>query len=97
MSRREQVLSKRAQILELAARHGASDVRLFGSVARGDEGPDSDVDFLVRMNQGRSLFDVGGLLMDLQDLLGCKVDVVTEHGGLKPRFRQAVAADLIRV
>jgi len=97
MSRREQVLAKRDEILELAARHGASDVRLFGSVARGDEHAESDVDFLVRMGQGRSLFDVGGLLMDLQDLLGCKVDLVTEHRSLKPRFREAVASDLIRL
>ena len=97
MSRREQVLSQREKILELASRHGASDVRLFGSVARGDDRAESDVDFLVKMERGRSLFDVGGFLADMEDLLGCKVDVVTEHRGLKPRFLAAVSGDLLPV
>jgi predicted nucleotidyltransferase len=69
---------KRADILRLAAQHGAYNVRIFGSVARGDAGPDSDVDVLVDLELGRSLFDLGGLLMDLQDLLGRKVHLVTE-------------------
>jgi predicted nucleotidyltransferase len=72
--------AKREEILRLAARHGARNIRIFGSVARGDAGPDGDLDVLVDMEPGRSLFDMGGLLMDLQDLLGCKVDVVTEKG-----------------
>ncbi|MBE3099867.1 MAG: nucleotidyltransferase family protein [Planctomycetes bacterium] len=72
--------AKREDILRLAASHGARNIRIFGSVARGDAGPDSDLDVLVDMEPGRSLFDMGGLLMDLQDLLGCKVDVVTEKG-----------------
>jgi predicted nucleotidyltransferase len=77
----EKILAeKRAEILELAARHGATRIRIFGSVARGHAGPESDVDFLVDLEPGRSLFDLGGLLMDLQDLLGRKVDVVTEKG-----------------
>ncbi len=74
----ELVQSKREAILEIAARRGAHNVRLFGSVARGEAGPDSDVDFLVELEPGRSLLDLGGLLMDLQDLLGRKVDVVTD-------------------
>ena len=69
---------KRDEILALAARHGASHVRVFGSVVRGEAGQDSDVDFLVELEEGRSLFDLGSLLMDLQDLLGRKVDIVTE-------------------
>lgn len=69
---------KRDAILALAARHGASNVRIFGSVAQGTAGEASDVDFLVDLEPGRSLFDLGGLLMDLEDLLGRKVDVVTE-------------------
>jgi predicted nucleotidyltransferase len=71
---------QRDQILALAAKRGAFNVRVFGSVARGEANPDSDVDFLVDMEDGRSLFDLGGLLYDLQELLQRKVDVVTEAG-----------------
>jgi len=70
---------KREQILSLAARHGARNVRVFGSAARGDAGPDSDVDFLVDLDADRSLLDLGGLLMDLRELLEREVDVVTER------------------
>ena len=77
----EEILKKkRDEILRTAARHGAYNVRVFGSAVRGEAGPDSDVDFLVEMEPGRSLFDLGGLLMDLQALLGREVDVVTERG-----------------
>ncbi len=86
----------RAEVLRLAAKYGATDVRVFGSVARGDADESSDIDFLVRMAPGRSLFDVGGLLMDLQDLLGRRVDVVTE-GGLRPRTRERVLRDAIPI
>jgi uncharacterized protein len=75
--------------LQIAAKHGARNVRVFGSVARGEARPDSDVDFLVDMEPGRTLFNIGGLLMDLRDLLGLNVDVVTEDG-LKPRIRDRV-------
>jgi predicted nucleotidyltransferase len=71
---------QREQILGLAAKHGAFNVRVFGSVARGDETLASDVDFLVDLEDGRSLFDLGGLLYDLQNLLHREVDVVTEAG-----------------
>jgi hypothetical protein len=77
------------EILQIAASHGAMDVRVFGSVARGDARPDSDVNFLVTMEPGRSLFDLGGLLMDLRDLLDYEVDVVTE-AGLRTRIRRRV-------
>ena len=80
---------KKKEIREIAAKHGARNVRVFGSVARGDARPDSDVDFLVDMEPGRTLLDLGGLLMDPRDLLGREVDVVTEHG-LKPRIRDRV-------
>jgi predicted nucleotidyltransferase len=70
---------RRQEILHIAARHGAYNVRVFGSTASGESGPDSDVDFLVDMEPGRSLFDMGGLLVELQDLLGRQVDVVTEQ------------------
>ncbi len=69
---------KRDAILALAAKYGASNVRIFGSVAEGKADEHSDVDFLVDMEPGRSLFDLGGLLMDLQELLSRRVDVVTE-------------------
>ena len=85
----EQVQSKRGEILQLAARRGARNVRLFGSVARDEAGLDSDVDFLVDLEPGRSLLDLGGLLMDLQSLLGRRVDVVTE-AGLRPRIRPRI-------
>ncbi|MEP6780513.1 MAG: nucleotidyltransferase family protein, partial [Gemmatimonadaceae bacterium] len=79
----------RGDVLRLAAQYGATDVRVFGSVARGDAGESSDIDLLVRMTPGRSVFDIGGLLMDLQELLGRRVDVVTERG-LRPRIRERV-------
>ena len=83
------VLAKKKDILKIAAKHGARNIRIFGSVARGEARLDSDVDFLVDMEPGRTLFDMGGLLMDLRDLLGLEVDVVTEQG-LKPRIRDRV-------
>ncbi len=90
----ELVKAKREEILQIAARHGAKRVRIFGSVARNEAKPDSDVDFLVDMEPGRSLFDLGGLLMDLQDLLGRKVDVVTEKG-LHRYIRQQVLREAV--
>ncbi|MCY3019602.1 MAG: nucleotidyltransferase family protein [Planctomycetota bacterium] len=80
MGLREQLHNRREEIMTVAARHGARSVRVFGSAARGEERPDSDVDFLVEMEPGRSLFDMGGLLLDLQDLLGRKVDLVEPQG-----------------
>ena len=72
---------KRTQILEIAAQHGAYNVRVFGSVARGKATEDSDVDFLIDYDLSRiSPWFPGGLLADLEDLLGCKVDIVTEKG-----------------
>ncbi len=75
----EEVLhSKRAEVLAIAARYGARNVRVFGSVARGDADTTSDVDLLVDMEEGRSLFDIGLMKADLSDLLGRQVDIVTE-------------------
>ncbi|MGH7165230.1 MAG: nucleotidyltransferase family protein [Nitrospiraceae bacterium] len=87
---------KREEVLKIAARHGARNVRIFGSVARGEADRESDVDFLVEMDTGRSLFDLGGLLADLEALLGCKVDVVTEKG-LKDRIRERVLREAVPV
>jgi predicted nucleotidyltransferase len=75
----EELKAKRERILTIAARHGARNVRVFGSVVRGDARPDSDVDFLVEMGEDRSLLDHVGLVQDLEDLLGRKVDVVSER------------------
>jgi hypothetical protein len=86
---REALRQRRDEILEIARRHGAHDVRLFGSIARGDNTEASDVDILVRFDHGRSLLDHGGLIDDLEDLLGVKVDVVSE-AGLKDRLRVRV-------
>jgi uncharacterized protein len=85
----ELLKDQREDILRIAAQHGAHNVRIFGSVARGDARPDSDVDLLVELESGRSLLDLGGLLMDLQTLLGREVDVVTDKG-LRDRIRTRV-------
>ena len=85
----ELLKERRSEILRISAKYGARNVRFFGSVTRGEARQDSDVDFLVDLEPGRSLFDLGGLLMDLQALLACKVDVVTERG-LRPRIRDRV-------
>lgn len=86
----------RAAILHLAALHGAKDIRIFGSAARGEADERSDVDFLVEMEPGRSLLDMGGLLMDLQGLLGREVDVVSVKG-LRARIRDRVLREAIRL
>jgi predicted nucleotidyltransferase len=85
---------KRTAILQLAAKHGARNVRVFGSVARHEADEQSDIDFLVDMEPGRSLMDMGGFLMDLRELLGREVDVVTERG-LKPRIRDRVLQEAV--
>lgn len=90
----DQFQNEREAILQIARRHGASNVRVFGSVSRGEARAGSDIDFLVDLEQGRSLLDLGGLLMDLQEFLGCRVDVVTEKG-LRPRIRNRVLREAI--
>ena len=88
----EGLRARRDEILELASRRGARNVAVFGSVARGDSDERSDVDFLVDMLPGHGLFDMGGLLLELQELLGCAVDVVTRRG-LRERTRDRVLAE----
>lgn len=94
MSLNELLQSKREDILRTAAKYGAYNVRVFGSVARGEADEQSDIDLLVNMEPDRSLFDLGGLLTDLEDLLGCKVDVVTEKG-LRDRIRERVLKEAV--
>jgi len=96
MEQAELIRSRRAEILELAARRGAGNVRVFGSVARGDADEESDVDFLVTLEPGRSLLDLGGLLMELSELLGREVDVVTEEG-LRERIRDRILREAVPV
>ncbi len=85
---------KREDIVRAAARHGASNVRVFGSVARGEADDASDIDFLVEMAPGRSLLDMGGLLMDLRALLDRDVDVVSERG-LRREIRDRVLREAV--
>src|SRR5439155_24253150 len=87
----EELRARCDEIFDIAARHGASNIRVFGSVARGE--PDAhDVDLLVDLEEGRSLMDLAGLHIDLEDLLGCKVDVGTQ---IKPRLRESVEAEAV--
>ncbi|GCE08102.1 nucleotidyltransferase family protein [Dictyobacter aurantiacus] len=90
----ELVKARRDDILQIAARYGAYNVRIFGSVARGEVDERSDLDLLVDMEQGRSLFDLGGLLADLEELLGYPVDIVTERG-LRNRIKDRVLSEAI--
>ena len=96
MGMRELIISHRKQILELAEKYGASDVRIFGSVARGTADEKSDIDFLVDLAPGRSLLDLGGLLYELQHLLGRNVDVVTS-AGLRSRIRDRVLKEAVHI
>jgi predicted nucleotidyltransferase len=87
----ELLKEKREEILRLAAKYGASNVRIFGSVARRQAGPESDIDFLIDMEPGRTLFDLGGFLYELRELLGVPEDVVPEDG-----LRENVRSNVIR-
>jgi hypothetical protein len=96
MTASELLKRHRAEVLRLADEYGATDIRVFGSVARGEADEASDIDLLVRMEPGRSVFDIGGLLMDLEALLGRRVDIVTERG-LRPRIRAQVVRDAVPI
>jgi uncharacterized protein len=86
--------ARREEILTCAAEHGARNVCVFGSVARGEPDATSDVDLLVQMEPGRNLLDLVGLWQDLEDLLGTHVDVLSE-GGVSPHLRERIYADAI--
>lgn len=90
----ELLKEKRIEIIETAAKHGVHNVRVFGSVARGEAGPESDLDILVELEVGRSLLDHAALLLDLQELLGINVDMVTEKG-LKARIKDDVLNEAV--
>jgi hypothetical protein len=94
MAQKELLQEKRKHLLSIAAKYGARNVRVFGSLARGEADEQSDVDFLVEMEPGRSLLELGGLQVELEALLGWPVDVVTEKG-LKARIRNQVLAQAV--
>jgi uncharacterized protein len=84
----------REQILRIAASYGARDLRVFGSVSRGEANLKSDIDILITLETGRSLLDIVALKQDLEDLLGCKVDVVTEDA-VSPYIRDQILRDAV--
>ena len=92
----ELLKEKRDEVLRSAAKYGARNIRVFGSLARGEADEKSDIDFLVEMEPGKSLLDLGGLQYELEALLRCRVDVVTEHG-LKRRIRELVLREAVPI
>ncbi len=94
MTFEELLKAKREEILRICAKYGARNVRVFGSAARGEADEESDIDFLVEMEAGRSLFDLGGLQYELEQLLGRPVDVVSDRG-IKPRIRDRVLKEAV--
>lgn len=92
----DELRSQRHEILSMAARHGASDVRVFGSVLHGDDRQDSDIDLLVDVEPGRSLLDIIGLEQELGEFLGRRVEVLTV-GGLSPYLEQRILAEAARL
>ena len=96
MISRTDIAGRREAILALAAKYGASNLRLFGSVARGEQSEASDVDLLVQMARGTSLLDHVGLMQELEELLHCRVDLVNENC-LYPRIRERVLAEAVAI
>ncbi len=94
MEIRERLEALRAQIVEIADQHGATDIRIFGSVARGTSDENSDIDFLVRLKPGTTLLDQAALVRELEAMLGTKVDVVSERG-LRERVRENILREAI--
>jgi predicted nucleotidyltransferase len=90
----EVLKEKREDILRIAAKHGATNVRVFGSVARGEADDKSDIDFLVRIEKGRSLLDHAALWIELEEFLGRKMDIISDKG-LKPRIRERVLSEAV--
>jgi predicted nucleotidyltransferase len=88
------IREKRDAIVRIAAKHGATQVRLIGSVARGEARLDSDVDLLVTWSEGTSLLNQAALMLELESLLGRKVDIASD-GWVKPSIRESVYRDAI--
>jgi hypothetical protein len=94
MNIRDLLHTKREEILRTAAKHGARNIRIFGSVVRGEEDEKSDIDLLVEMEPGRSLLDHAALWLELEEVLGRKVDVVSDRG-IKARIRERVLREAV--
>lgn len=90
------IKNRREEILDIARKHGAKNIRLFGSMARGEEGAESDLDILVEMEKGSSLLDIIAIKQDIEDLLGRKVDVVTESS-ISPYIRDTVLREAVNL
>jgi predicted nucleotidyltransferase len=90
----ETIETKREEILRAAARHGARNIRIIGSVARGEADSRSDLDLLVAIESGRSLLDHAALILDLEELVGCKVDIASDRG-LHGRLRSRILDEAI--
>ncbi len=96
MTIEELLKHKREEILNIAHGYGARDIRVFGSVARGEATSDSDIDFLVEMEPGRTLLDIIAIKQDLEDLLGRRVDVVTK-AAVSPYIRDEVTSQAVNL
>jgi uncharacterized protein len=94
VTRLEQLRQKRAEILAIADKYGATNIRIFGSVARGDDRPDSDIDILIDQQRRWSLFEHVGMMQDLEDLLNCKVDLATADA-LRAKIKDRIFKDAI--
>ena len=93
IKRLDELREKRDAILSICARHGARNVRLFGSIVRGEADEASDIDLIVTFEPGRSLLDHAALTLELEALLGCRVDVVSDRG-IKPRIRERILKEM---
>jgi uncharacterized protein len=96
MDTKQQILEKRSEIFAIAAKHGAYNIRIFGSVVRGEERADSDIDFLIDAGPCTSSWFPAGLIIDLEKILGRHVEVVTEKG-LNPFIREYVLSEAVPV
>jgi uncharacterized protein len=96
MVNKELLYQKREDIRRIAAKHGATNIRVFGSVARDQAKPDSDLDLLIDAGPNTSSWFPAGLILDLENLLGCRVEVVTEKG-LNPQIRESVVSEAIPI
>lgn len=94
MNVRKALSNKREEILRITAAHGARNLRVFGSVSRGEATEKSDIDLLINLEPGRTLLDIVAIKQDLEDLLGCKVDVVTEDA-VSPYIREQILKDAV--
>jgi uncharacterized protein len=89
----DEIRAKKPELLMIAEKYGVYDIRVFGSVARGEERPDSDVDLLVKLEKGRSYFDLGGFQVDASDLFHRKTDVMLDHT-IRPIIAKEIFADV---